>query len=468
MATELLLDSSSSDPTTNSQINNTNLDQTMGIIICIIIVLVIIVIVIVALYSDKSSKSPNSSKLITNQVLNRNSQDTKSNNITDSKTNLKIANPTDMKTTIRPRIPDLIDGVLQTRRRMNGVQINPFRNNYVAAQILQTLQLANTINDLGDHRLPYVIDLAVVMPGDNDPFTDRKLQEILMISANETRDKIIGRNRAVARTQPTPAARMDKYIELSTTNTSDDQNSHDTYVNKCLRNIIAILREDQKNEPLPSMYTIRCEFQRRYNIDPPKEEDDKLDSPKQQSVLTVIDLMNNNGASHFNSTLQCTEAELLQRVYLRIMDKRNENVQQQMFDMVYTALGSCFEGNSIVCINGRCAKILSAIVVLDFDERTHELKTLEQFKNNIYIKTRELVKDRARKALTSTDPKVVAVAKSFLAEKIEDMPKDLDSEANSNFIIYLRKQIETMVKEQSKDLPAEVTKHIISDCIAAI
>jgi hypothetical protein len=445
-----IIDVSNSDTTTRSEQGGE--DKTVGIIICVIIALIIILVVFIALYTDKQPAVKQSGG--TNKLLNK-----------------PISTPKpieEKKATVapRPRVPDLINTVMRTRR-MNTPYYNPFHNNHVAVHILNALQTANRMGDLNDRRLPYVIDLAVVMPANNNAFTDMKLQEILIESANQTRDKLIGRNRAIARAQPTPAARMDKYIQLSTTNTSDDQNSHDTYVNKCLRNIIAILRDDQKEEPLISIFQIRSEIQRKYNVDPPKETE-TLDTPAEQSVLTVIDTMYNKGASKYNSTLEITESELLQRVWMRSLDKRNEAVKEQMQDMIYSALASSYEGGSIVCINGRCAKLLSAIVVLDFDPRTHELRTLEQFRNELFIKTRELVKNRANKALTSSDPKVVAVATSYLAEKQEDLPKELDPEANKNFTIYLRQQIEAMVKEHAKNLPPDTIKHIISDCVAAV
>lgn len=445
----------------------TNSDKTIGLIIGLFVVFIIIMIVVVMICSNPTD-SINKAK-VTVKTLNP---------IQPKMVMTKQASPP------RPRVPELINNVMQTRRAQGAGQL--IHNNFIAAQILDTLRVANHFGDIHDPRLPIVIDLAVAIP--NDPFTDRKLQEILMESANHTRDKIIGNRRAVAKNEPTPAARMDKYIELSTTNTSDPQNSHDSYVNLCLRKIMTILREDQKELDIPSVYQIRCEIQRKYNIEPPKSSDNKeilgsedtthlksggaetKNDSSPQSVLTIIDTMYNNGASHYNVSIQATEAEVLQRVWLRTLDKRNEAVKEKMQDMIYNSLESSYEGGNIVCINGRCAKILSSMVMLDFDERMHELQTLEQFKNNIFIKVRELVKDRSRKALTSSDPKVVTVAKSYLSETAEDMvpPETIDKQANTNFAIYLRGEISKMVKEQAKELPPEIVKHIITECIAAI
>lgn len=439
---------------TQIEITSTNnSDRTVGIVIGVIVSLIVILLVVVIICSDSTIK------VNMTQPIKQGAGPQK-----------PVLKQPEQKAPVpapvqgRPNIPQLINRIMHTRRMQP--MGNPFHNNFVAAQILNTLQVANHFGELTDRRLPVVIDLAVAIPN-GDPFADRKLQEILMESANQTRDKIIGNRRAIARTEPTPVARMDRYIKLSSVISDDDQTSHDTYVNKCLRNIIDILREDQKETPLLSIFQIRSEIQRQYNIDPPKEQQ-TLDTPKEQSVLTVIDVMNNDGKPQYNSTLQATEAEILQRTWMRTLDPRNEKNRRNMQDMIYMALGSCYEGGNIVCINGRDAKVLSAIVMLDFDERTHELQTLEIHKNNIFIKTRELVIAASKKALTSSDPKVVAVAKSYLVDDPKDLPENLDETAANNFTAYLRKEIKKMVEIASKGLPDEIVKHIVTDAIAAV
>lgn len=452
-----------------------NSDKTVGIIIGVVIALIIILLIIVVIFSDKSSGGTKTKLTVQ----------------TTAPPVTKQPPPQQVQVAPMPRppaIPELINRIMRTRRMHaqapRQMMINPAHNHYMAAQILNTLQFANHIGDLTDRRLPVVIDLAVAVDGP----LDQKLQEVLFESANQTRDKIIGNRRAIARAEPTPAARMDKYIELSTSHSDDPQSSHDTYVNKCLRNIIKILREDQKEEALLPIFQIRCEIQRKFNVIPPKENEQSLDTPKEQSVLTIIDIMDGkgpsqynpaleatirnvldgNGGSQYNSTLEATEAEILQRVWMRSLDKRNAAVKDEFQEMIYTSLASCFEGGSIVCINGRCAKILSAPVKLDFDPRLHELQTLESHKNNIFIKTRELVKKRCEKMLQSSDEKVRTVAQSFLAEKAEDLPKDVDPEKNKEITIYLRKCVSDMVREMSQGLPNEIVNHIINEAAGAI
>lgn len=443
-------------------------DKSVGIIIGLVFALIIILLIVVMIFSVKSE---NTTKAKLNIQTNA-SPPVKQPHVSGLQTiqqRVLAGNPQQPQHVIPvqpPGIPDLINRIMRTRRLQPQMRMtaNPMHNHFMAAQILDTLRFANHIGDLTDRRLPVIIDLAVAVEGP----LDQKLQEVLIESANQTRDKIIGGRRAIARTEPTPAARMDRYIELSTTNTSDDQSSHDTYVNKCLRNIVRTLREDQRSEALLPIFQIRCEIQRKFNIVPPKEEADVIDTPREQSVLTVIDMMDNKGASAYNSTLEATEAEILQRVWMRSLDKRNEANREAIQEMIYTSLASCYEGGSIVCINGRCAKLLSALVKLDFDEKLHELQTLEQHKNHIFLKTRELVKKRCEGLLKSTDEKIRVVAQSFLAEKAEDLPKDVDPEKNQEISIYLRKCVASMVKDMSVGLPDEIVKHITNEAIGAI
>lgn len=441
--------------TTIDYTSNNTVDSSVGIIIAIVIAFIVLLIVIVVLTSNK-----NDSKVIVRTVGNKIPQP----RISAKPVSVSVPAPAQAPKIQpnKPKAPDLINNIMNTRRFRNaGAPIPP---NFLATQILNTLQFVNQTRELADRRLPIVIDLAVAIP--DDPYMDRKLQEILVESANQTRDKIIGNRRAIARAEPTPAARMDKYIELSTTHTNDDQNSHDTYVNKCLRDIMAILREDQKDTKLPTMFHIRCTFKQKYNI--LESSDTKLDTKKENSILTVIDMMDNNGASRYNSSIEATEAEVLQRVFERAHHPKNKDVKDNIIDAMYQNFGSCFEGGNIVCSNGRCAKVISSLTKLDFDERTHVLHTLEYHRNNIYNKIREMVKDRSNKALTSDNPKVRDVAKSFLAEKLEDIPKEIDEEKNKEFTLYLRKEAARLVNEMSIDLPKKIIDHITNEVIASI
>lgn len=413
----------------------------LGICLAIVAILIVVLIVVVALTTKKAN-------LETKIVTTSNGGTNKITPVIEKHRAMPEI------VTSQQRMARLIQntiGMRQAQRRWGNVP-----NGILATNVVNTLALVNRLNDMANPQLPVVIDIAIEA---NNPDLERELQRVLIESANQTRARLIQSRREAVAKQPTPGAKVDAYLKLATSHTSDDQNSHDTYVNKCLRNIMTILREDQKDITIYPISHIRKFIKHKYEI---------TEENSETSVLTVIDLIDNKGSSKFNSSIEATESEVLQRVFQRIHDPKNVEMKEQMMDMLYKALASCWEGNSIVCINGRDAKILSVLVQLDHDTKLHELQTLEQHKNKLFIKTRELVKERSQIALKSNDEKVQLVAKAYLVENPEELPKNLDATAEKNFQLYLRKEISKMIEEECKGLPNQITEHIINEAVAAV
>jgi hypothetical protein len=440
-----------------SEVINSSDAYIISVIVAVIVVLIVILMIVVGIINPRSATIIKSipNKVIVNENKTKNAV---KDHVEDKKNNMTIGGNNRNVPVITPNPVIMVDRIIQIdrNRRRGGIRIG---DQNMAGHLYNTLRAVNILGALTTPRLPFVIDIAVEPIYNNNPQIDRELQRVLLESANQTRDKIISRRREVAKSEPTPAARIDKYIELSTFNTVDPENSHDTYVNKCLQDIMAILREDQKDQDLPSLSHIRNCIKLKYDI---------IESPDTKTVLNVIDIIYNDGVPLYNDAIKATDTEVLQRVWLRSFDPKNSANKENMQHMIYNSLESCWEGNSIVCINGRCSKLLSVLVELDHDPRTHVLRTLEQQKNILFEQIRELIKERARIATRSLDPEVQKIGQSYLATSSDDMPKDLDEGKVKDFQLYLRNQIAKYVQDNCKTLPETVMKHVINECIAAV
>src|SRR5205807_946238 len=87
--------------------------------------------------------------------------------------------------------------------------------------------------------------------------------------------------------------------------------------------------------------------------------------------------------AHDSGVLAC-----LRGVWARADDPRNAATRGQMRQALFDSLVDAWEegiaGRKITCVNGRTTRILSALVLLDADERNWQVKKLEQFKNDIF------------------------------------------------------------------------------------
>ena len=206
------------------------------------------------------------------------------------------------------------------------------------------------------------------------------------------------------------------YVELATQNTDDPQNTHDTGVIACLRAIVGRLRADQGDAPLPGPNEVRAEI---------RERGAELSGGRAHRVADVEAVIAQTRVGERVVAIGATDAECLGRVWLRASDPRNAAVRGQLRQAVFDALYDCWEegiaGRKVVCVNGRTSRILSALILLDWDRRNWEVKKLEQFKNDIYAKAAEVIAAEATLAAASDDPEVQRAGRLFLARSAAEL-----------------------------------------------
>ena len=268
------------------------------------------------------------------------------------------------------------------------------------------------------------------------------LMDVPLANATQkTRNELIASRRSAAQAKVTPAARSDAYVGMSVAHTDDPQTAHDTLVNGCLRGIVTRLRQDQ-GDSLPSLDSIVRDI---------TTDGVRLSGGRKDMVADVLEVVKKAREGQRNIAVNVTDGEALSRVWLRADDKRNKNVQQKMRQAAFDSLYSCWEngitGRKIVCVNGRTSRMLSSLVLLDFDERNWAIATIEQLKNDIFAACRLVIDQEAQKAAASTDPNMRKAGLAQLAKTPDELTAlgPIDPAANEQFIKLTQAAIARMV-----------------------
>jgi len=282
--------------------------------------------------------------------------------------------------------------------------------------------------------------------------------------AGETRKQTIEERQAAAKAAAKgPAAKQQavaEYVRLATANTDDPQNTHDSGVLACLRAVVERLRKDQAGLELPSIDAIRGEI---------KLNATKLSEGRPQRVADVLEVVKRTEAGERIIKIGTTDEECLRRVWLRASDPRNAGRQNALEQAVFDALLDCWEegigGRHIVCVNGRTSRILAALVTLDWDERNWIVKKLEQFKNDIFDKSRALITEVAREEAKSGDAAMRCAALSYLATTVAESAAagEPSEAATAALATKMRLAIERMVDEYVAQLKNEGLESAIPD-----
>jgi hypothetical protein len=244
----------------------------------------------------------------------------------------------------------------------------------------------------------------------NDQFLQPQAMPELIQTANQRREQAITARQQIAletAAMDTPPSKT--FLELSIQNTNDPQNVHDTSITATLGEIIKRLRADQKNMTLPSIDEIWKEI---------KENGEELSDKRLFKVRDVGEVISRIKSGEKIAVHNLTDEECLQRVWLRIDDPKNRDTKKQLRQAIFDALFDCWEegiiGKHIVCVTGRITKVLSALTLLDWDEKNWEFKRLEQIKNDIFVKTAKVIEAEATIASKSDDLNIRNAGLSYL------------------------------------------------------
>jgi len=359
--------------------------------------------------------------------------------------------------------------ISQTRRTL----FNDVKTHYI--NVLQDVnyQNMNIFNDI----LEFAFDgISLLIANDplmlnfinlNDDLVDRNLLNMV----NNRRIDIISERKEIAQKKAlengeSKLGEISNYLEMSTQNTNDMQNSHDSCVLSCLKSIVDRLRIEQEDEKIISLDEIVEEIKKNGNV---------FSESRLYKVKDVLDVIDRIKLNEKVMSIGATDGECLSRVWFRSYHPNNKNVKDKILQSIFDSLFDCWEegliDRKIVCVNGRTSRILSSLILLDFDERNWEVKRLEQLKNDIYKKTSRLIEEEAVNATKSDNIFMQNAGKLYLAKSIEDYNNitEISDDVNEELANIIRNSIENMVrKTASGQVPDYILKTIIEEAKAAV
>ena len=261
------------------------------------------------------------------------------------------------------------------------------------------------------------------------------------------RDAVIADRQALASRATSNAEAATAYVEAATTHTNDPQNSHDTGVLAGLRSLVDRLRVDQGSDKLATLDDVIADI---------RTNGDGFSEGRPDMVNDAIAVAERTRRGERVVSIGATDQECLQRVWQRAEDPRNAAARNQIRQAVFDALVDAWEPGAvrhIVCVNGRTSRILSALVLLDWDQRNWNVKTLEQFKNEVFERSNQIIAAVAKDAAAGSDPGLRAAAAAWVAKTPQELDAAESSEEDTERLSELmraeiRREIDQMAQDQ--------------------
>ncbi|SIP86110.1 Hypothetical protein PACV_397 [Pacmanvirus A23] len=258
-------------------------------------------------------------------------------------------------------------------------------------------------------------------------------------------------NRAVSNST-TRAEAIEKYFDNSIKFTDDRQNVHDSKVNSDLRET---LRKIKATAPRNIEPVIICEEIDYYIHN--DYTDDPNNAYKVTAASTALQTMSRG---ELITTFNERENYILSYVWERCKHPSNSENMQLMKEAVANALADSVENGTLVCINGRCSRVLNSLVLLDFDrDISSGVMTFEAYKNQIFQETKEIINQEIERAKLSSNVKLQNVGLAYDGEDVE-----VDEDVENEFKQEIKREIDrNMEKYSTKLTPVEIS-NISEEC----
>jgi hypothetical protein len=274
-------------------------------------------------------------------------------------------------------------------------------------------------------------------------FADQLAAETPQIRAELATER---RNRAVE-AAPSRHQAIESAFDAATQYTDDRQNVHDPKVNDDLRAILGKLRASAQ-EPLDPAV---CILEAREYITNGRNSK----SPDARRALDQISL----GLTI--STFNEAEDRIFALVWSRCSAAENSARANLMRDAVVTSLADCTENGGLVCINGRCARLLNSLVTLDYDKDISETGclTYEAYRNQVFQEVKVIIDEAISSAKASSDEQLRLVGAAY-----ETGEESGNEQLEGEFKRQLKKKIDDCVGNYSHKLTAEELRGIREEC----
>lgn len=235
----------------------------------------------------------------------------------------------------------------------------------------------------------------------------------------------------------------DKYFKQVIHYTDDNQNVHDSKVNGDLKITLGKLLESPNGTaPVESIAEAR-KF--------------AAGNKAAEKTLDMIE------KGHYISTFNCTEDQIFHAVWQRCNDHRNAKNEKLMKTMVVNALVDSVENGGVVCINGRCARILNSLATLDFDPTMGNAMTFEAYKNQIFQESKQIIDNEIQNAKNSDNEAMRQVGLSY-----DDFNIQTDPAVEEQFKENIKNKIKQNIDNYKEKMNREELRQIEETCMEAV
>jgi hypothetical protein len=335
------------------------------------------------------------------------------------------------------RVNDLLRDVASMK---NPRPIDNFR-----AGVVELIHKKN--NDAASRHFGQAIAAATKAPNQENLFVLERIEDFGDVVSPEfggeeifVQDAIISHyNTELKKAAATPPT--ERSIERKIHWVSDSQNVHDECIRLQLINQLAIVERDNSISQLILTFE-DCES---WAINRATREN------QHTLIKNLFDIMRISGEISYIPNK--SEYLIIEALWRRIHDPRNDPRQSQLKQSLYTSLLECYEGGFAVCLTGRICKIWGSLAHLDFNEEIGILRGKQAVRNEIYEKCAAI----RRKEFASADKQTV-----------DDYTNSRDTELVKQLVIKIKDEMDN-IKNDYKGLVNENTLNLIlEDCKAAI
>lgn len=250
---------------------------------------------------------------------------------------------------------------------------------------------------------------------------------------------------AIANTD-TKIEAIHEFLESSTRYTNDSQNVHDSKTNVDLRRALKLI-------DTPVNISAMFDDAHAYIAST-----DDTNVGKQYANGTLQKMAEGN----YLSSLDISEDRLFALVWNRSLIPQNASRKSNIQEAIYLALKDCWEHGNIVCINGRCGKVLGSLALIDYDPSI-SIMNYESYRNQIYRETLDIIDFELDAAGNSDDQAMVEAADAYYST--EDVP---ETPAMAKLRTQIRKAIDKNI-DAYDNLTLEEKNKIREECyISAI
>lgn len=269
------------------------------------------------------------------------------------------------------------------------------------------------------------------------------------------------RERATAAAD-TPAEAAELYFEDATEWADDPQNVHDSAMNRDLCATLAKLAADTPAGAVSPAKAIH-EAERAIAAAAATASITRTAAANANRVLTKI--AEGNTISTFGGA---REDEIFGHVWNRAGHPLNAAAADNIRMAIITALIDSVEHDSVVCANGRAARLINSLALLDFDSSVGQAMTSTAYKNQVYEETKNILAREIEIARASDDADWRAVGES-MEGLIDDEQLTAEQQAlHGKFIDRVKRRIDINVDKYSGKLSADAIERLRAECYAGV